>query len=292
MSPRATNSFSSSPIPFKLYKSKKEGQKNDGIDENQCAPKEVGPIDTTDWDTTLHDPNHYELDDEDYPAPLDSGGNLFDPEYFNICSEVSPSISINDGGSRSSPPQRPGKSNGSLSVPFKRVRPLSPCAPVFVPASKGHQIASSVDDDHGPLESPDNKILSKSHSEPAKAIIYSPRMKSVSIVNEEMLTDPFVSKNSSNTTTPSVGSLQWDRSYLWTPPTPISPSLHDSPSALGSPSPRERSVAQRPMEIPSDICFIRTKPGTGIRICLLPGNTWVDLPQIGIHPYDKDLPEM
>ncbi|TGO33041.1 hypothetical protein BHYA_0271g00110 [Botrytis hyacinthi] len=296
MSPRATNSFSSSPIPFKLDKSKRERQVNDRIDENQCAPKDVGPIDTTDWDTALHDPNYYELDDADdvdYPAPLDSGGALVDPDYFNICSEYSPSISINDGGSfSSSHHQGPGNSNASFSVPVMRVRPLSPCAPVFLPASEGHQTASSVDDNHGSLVSPDNKILSKIHSEPAKAIIYSPRMESISFVNEKMLTDPFVTKNSSNKSTPSVGSLQQNRSYLSTPPTPISPFLHTGSSALGSPSPRELSVAQIPMEIPSNICFIRTKPGSGIRICILPGNTWVDLPQIGIHHHDKDLPEI
>ncbi|KAF7922263.1 hypothetical protein EAE99_007443 [Botrytis elliptica] len=292
-SSRATNSFLSSPIPFKLDTSKRKSQTNDGIDENQCAPKEVSPIDTTDRDTALQDPNYYELDDVDYPAPLDSGGSLVDPDYFDICSEYSLSISINDGCSRSSSSShRPGKSNGSLSTPFRRVRSLSPCAPVFVPASEGHQTVSSVNEDHGPLESPDNKISSKSHSEPAKAKIYSPCMKYVSLVDEKTLTDPFVSKSPSNKTTPSVRYIQRDRSYLSTPPTPISPSLHTSPSALGSPSPRERYVAPTPMEIPSNICFIRTKPGSGIRICILPGNTWVDLPQIGIHHYDQDLPEI
>ncbi|KAF7929985.1 uncharacterized protein EAE97_009582 [Botrytis byssoidea] len=259
-SPRATNSFSSSPIPFKLDKIKRESQTNDGIDGNQCVYKEVSPIDTTDLDTVLQDPNLFELDDIEHPAPLDSGGALVDPDYFNICSEESPSISINDGGSHSSSsPQVPGNPNASLSTPSTRVRSLSPCAPVFVPASEGHQTISCVDDDHGPLVSTDNKILSKSHSEPAKALIYCPRMNSVSFVNEKILTDPFVTKNSSNTSTPSMGSIQRNRSYLSTPLTPISPSLHASPSTLGSPSPRERFVAQGPMEIPSNICFIRTK---------------------------------
>ncbi|TGO53898.1 hypothetical protein BOTNAR_0283g00090 [Botryotinia narcissicola] len=293
MSPRATNSFSSSPIPFKLDKSKRESQTNDGIDGNQCVSKELSPIHTTDWDTVSKDSNLFELDDVEHPAPLDSGGALVDPDYFNISSGESPSISISDGGSHSSSsPQVSRNSNASLSTPSARVRPLSPCAPVFVPASKGRQTVSSVDDDHGPLVSTDNKILSGSHSEPAKAIIYSPRMNSVSFVDEKMLTDPFVTKNSSNTSTPSMGSIQRNRSYLSTPPTPISPFLHASSSTLGSPSPRERLVAQGPMEIPSNICFIRTKPGSGIRICILPGNTWVDLPQIGIHHYDKGLPEM
>ncbi|TGO11907.1 hypothetical protein BTUL_0098g00080 [Botrytis tulipae] len=292
MSPRTTNSFFSSPIPFKLDKSKREGQTNDGIDENKCVSKEVSPIDTTDLDTVFQDPNLFKLDDLEHPAPIDSGGALVDSDYFNIGSEESSSISINDGGSHSSSsPQVPGNSNVSLSTPSTRVHLLSPGAPVFVPASEGHQTVSSVDD-HGPLVSTDNKMLSKSHSEPAKAIIYSPSMNYASFVDEKMLTDPFVTKNSSNKSTPSMGSIQRNRSYLSTPPTPISPFLHASSSTLGSPSPREQSVAQRPMEVPSNICFIRTKPSSGIRICILPGNTWVDLPQIGIHHYDKDLPEM
>ncbi|TGO49816.1 hypothetical protein BCON_0199g00080 [Botryotinia convoluta] len=293
MPPRATNSFSSSPIPFKLDKIKRESRKNDGIDGNKCAAKKVSPIDTTDWDTVLLDPNFFELDDVDYSAPLDSGGILVDPDNFEIDSEYFTGLSMNDAGYfSSSPPPGPGNTNTTLSTPFTRVRPLSPCAPVFVPASESHQTVSSVDGDHGPLKSPDNTILSKSHSEPAKARTYSPRMKTVSFAEEKMPTDPFVTENSSNTTTPSVGSLQRNRSYLSTPPTPISPFLHASPSALGSPSPRERSVAQGPMQIPSNICFIRTKPGSGIRICVLPDNTWVDLPQIGIHHCNEDLPEI
>ncbi|TGO19346.1 hypothetical protein BPAE_0344g00020 [Botrytis paeoniae] len=291
ISPRATNSFSSGPIPFKLEKIKRESQKNDGIDGNKLAPKKVSPMDTTDWDTVLLDPVFFELDDVNNSVHLDSGGILVDPDDFEIYSEYSTSLLMNDGDSfSSSSPPGPGNSNATLSTPSMRVRPLSPCAPVFVPVSESHRTISSVDGDHGPLESPDNTILSKSHSEPAKA--RTPRIKSVSFVDEKMLTDPFFTNNSSNTTTPSVGSLQRNRSYLSTPPTPISPFLHASPSALGSPSPRDRSVAQGPWQILSNICFIRTEPGSGIRICVLPDNTWVDLPQIGIHHCNEDLPEI
>ncbi|KAF5876785.1 uncharacterized protein Bfra_003192 [Botrytis fragariae] len=291
MSPRATKSLSSSPIPFKLEKVKRESKTNDRVDENKCAPKKVNPIDTTNWDTVLRDPVFFELEDVDHSVPLDSEGILLEPEYFEIYSEYSTSSSIHDGGFfSSSPSPGPGNSNTLLSTSSMRVRPLSPCAPVFVPASESNQTVSSVDGDHEPLESPDNKVLSKSHSEPTKA--RTPRVKSVSFVDEKMLTDPFITNNSSNTTTPSVGSLQRTRSYLSTPPTPISPFLQASPSAFGSPSPRELFVAQGPLQIPGNICFIRTNPGSGIRVCVFPENTWVDLPQIGIHHCNEDLPEI
>ncbi|KAF7912105.1 uncharacterized protein EAF01_001126 [Botrytis porri] len=293
MSPRATDLLSSSPIPFNLDKIKRESQKSDGINGNPCASKKISPIDTTDWDTVLHSPDFFALGDVDCSAPLDSGGVLIEPDDFEIYSDYCPSPSMNDGGSFSlSPPSEPKNSNTPLSTPSMRFHPLSPCAPVFVPASKGHRTISNVDGDHGPLESPDNIILSKSPPEPGQGRDYSPRIQSVSLADGEMLIDPFVTNNSSNTITPSVASLQRTRPYLLIPPTPISPFHHASSSDLGSPTSRDRSFAHKPLQFPSNICFIRTKPGSGIRICLLPGKIWVDLPQIGIHHCDEDLPDI
>ncbi|KAF7943537.1 hypothetical protein EAE96_011460 [Botrytis aclada] len=293
MSPRATNSFSSSPVPFKLDKIKRESQKNDGRDRNEYASKTVSPIDTTNWDTVLLDPHDFELDDVDSSPFLDSGDALIEPENFDIDLDSYTGLPKNDAGYfSSSPPPGSINSNSGLSTPAVRVRSLSPLAKAFVPASESHQAVSGVDGEREPLKSSDNIILSGSHSEPAKARSSSSRMKSVSSTKEKMPKDTFVTGNSSNTTTPSVGSSQRTRPNLPTPLTPISPSLQSRPSNLGSISPRGRSAAHRPVQIPDNIYFIRTKPGTGIRICIFPETTWIDLPEVGIQHCNEDLPEI
>ncbi|TEY42314.1 hypothetical protein BOTCAL_0395g00080 [Botryotinia calthae] len=234
--------------------------------------------------------------------PPDSGGVLIDPDDFEIDSEHSSGLSMNDdddtGYYSSSPHSGPGNSNTTLSLePSTRVSPLSPLAPAFVPASEGNQKVSSVAGDNVALKSPLIPISLESYFEPAKARSYPPRITSVSFVEEKTPVDPFVTQDTSNTTTLSIQSLQQAPPNSSTPLTPISPLLHASPPALDSPTFGDQLIAHRPLRIPSNICFIRTKPGSGIRIYILPnpiGNsetTWIDLPEIGIQLCDEDTPE-
>ncbi|EMR86654.1 hypothetical protein BcDW1_4662 [Botrytis cinerea BcDW1] len=237
-------------------------------------------------------------------SPPESGGVLVDPDEFEIDSEHSSGLPMNDndnddtGYSFLSPNPRLGNSNTTLSLePRTRVSPLSPLAPAFVPASEGHQKVSGVAGDNVALKSPPTPVSLKSYFEPAKARIYPQSITSVSSVEEKMPADPFATQDTPNSTTPPVESLQQSPLNSSTPLTPISPVLHTSPPALDSPTPRDRLITHSQLRIPSNICFIRTKPGSGIRIYILPnqiGNsetTWIDLPEVGIQLCDEDTPE-